>query len=501
MRIADRAVVVVVVDIIFTTLAFITVCFRLFARVAVVQNVGSDDYYIIGSMISSIAYLTVVMMQIKAGLGRHLMSEDEVVGFLYALWATIWIYSLALMFVKMSITVQCYRVFRTPRMQKFFKIYFVLVVIYGLWTVFGTFFTCWPVNLWWEMVRRERAPKGVCMDKNIITFTNAGINIASDLVLAIIPIPLLWKLQIPKKQKLVLTSLFGMGMFASVMSIVRLSSLQQIGAAPAEEQSVMGVSIAIWSCIEVNIAIMCASAPALKPLVIKVFPKMLLSDLYAKTKGAYDASKRYKLGGGHGGGKYGYGYGHGHGHGGDGKSLSEQSGGKRGTTHNRSAHRGSIGGSAMRSMSGSSNHRCRPGEIQVEHEIEMKSVPISEVLGGEDGGGGHGSNMPVQMNATGSEEDIPGRISPAGSERKLVWQDEFPYHESGQGQGGPVGMAMARGMPTERGMGVGMGVGMGMGMPMGHGKKVTTITTCVATSRQETSSRQEAREAKEREMV
>ncbi|KAK3498877.1 uncharacterized protein B0T23DRAFT_3424 [Neurospora hispaniola] len=480
MRIADRAVAVVVVDIIFTTLAFITVCFRLFTRVVLVQNVGSDDYYIVGSMISSIAYLTVVMMQIKAGLGRHLMSEDEVVGFLYALWATIWIYSLALMFVKMSITVQCYRVFRTPRMQKFFKIYFVLVVIYGLWTVFGTFFTCWPINLWWEMVRRERAPKGACMDKNIITFANAGINIASDLVLAIIPIPLLWKLQIPKKQKLVLTSLFGMGMFASVMSIVRLSSLQQIGAAPAEEQSVMGVSIAIWSCIEVNIAIMCASAPALKPLVIKVFPKMLLSDLYAKTKGAYDASKRSKLGGGGGhGGKYGHGHG-------DGKS-SEQSG-KR--THNRSAH--SIGGSAMRS---GSNHRCRPGEIQVEHEIEMKSVPISEVLG-EGGGGGHhhGSNMPLQMNATGSEEDIPGRISPAGSERKLVWQDEFPYHESGQGQGqgrgGPVGMA--RGLPER---------GMGMGMGLGHGKKVTTITTCVATSRQETSSRQEAREAKEREMV
>lgn len=77
------------------------------------------------------------------------------------------------------------------------------------------------------------------MDKNIITFANAGINIASDLVLAIIPIPLLWKLQIPKKQKFILTSLFGLGMFASVMSIVRLSSLQQIAVAPPEEQSGM----------------------------------------------------------------------------------------------------------------------------------------------------------------------------------------------------------------------------------------------------------------------
>ena len=37
---------------IFTTLAFITVCFRLFTRAVLVKNVGSDDYYIVGSMVS-----------------------------------------------------------------------------------------------------------------------------------------------------------------------------------------------------------------------------------------------------------------------------------------------------------------------------------------------------------------------------------------------------------------------------------------------------------------
>ena len=77
------------------------------------------------------------------------------------------------------------------------------------------------------------------MDKNIITFVNAGINILSDLVLAIVPIPLLWKLQIPKRQKLILTSLFGLGTFASLMSVVRLFSLKQIAESPDEEQSGM----------------------------------------------------------------------------------------------------------------------------------------------------------------------------------------------------------------------------------------------------------------------
>lgn len=45
------------VDIIFTTLAFITVCFRLFTRVVLVQNVGSDDYYIVGSMVSFLFFV------------------------------------------------------------------------------------------------------------------------------------------------------------------------------------------------------------------------------------------------------------------------------------------------------------------------------------------------------------------------------------------------------------------------------------------------------------
>lgn len=57
MWIADGAVAVVVVDITFTALAFITVCFRLFTRVVLVKNVGSDDYYIVGSMVSLLHFL------------------------------------------------------------------------------------------------------------------------------------------------------------------------------------------------------------------------------------------------------------------------------------------------------------------------------------------------------------------------------------------------------------------------------------------------------------
>lgn len=235
------------------------------------------------------------------------------------------------------------------------------------------------------------------------------------------------------------------------------------------KKTVMGVSIAIWSCIEVNIAIMCASAPALKPLVIKVFPKMLLSDLYAKTKGAYYASKS-KFGGS---GKHGD-----SGNKSAGGSTSESGNRSRTRTHTRSAH--SIGGSVMRSGNHSHGSHIRPGEIQVEHEIEMKSVPISEVLGHESAHHGHGGSG---INGGGSEEDmtVVGRISPAGSERNLMWSQDEPSGFYGPGQ--PQGMAM--GVP-------------GMGMGLGHAKKVTTITTCQATHG---ASSREQQQAREREMV
>lgn len=49
---------------------------------------------------------------------------------------------------------------------------------------------------------------------------------------------------------------------------------------------VKGVDIALWSGLEINVAIICASVPALKPLFVKTFPHLISS--FA------DSSKRSK---------------------------------------------------------------------------------------------------------------------------------------------------------------------------------------------------------------
>jgi hypothetical protein len=63
-------------------------------------------------------------------------------------------------------------------------------------------------------------------------------------------------------------------------------------------QSVEGVNAAIWSGIEINVAIACASLPALKPLISKILPG-LLSNLSSKNRSNMNALSENELSGSH----------------------------------------------------------------------------------------------------------------------------------------------------------------------------------------------------------
>ena len=143
------------------------------------------------------------------------------------------LYCFALTFCKLSITVQCYRIFRTSSIQLFLRIYFVILLIVGLWTILSSIFECWPIAVTWTV---DGSITGNCLDKSSVAFANAGINIVTDLMLVLIPLILLKKLQIAKTQKLILLGVFGLGFFASITSIIRLSAIYQIIYASIDEQ-------------------------------------------------------------------------------------------------------------------------------------------------------------------------------------------------------------------------------------------------------------------------
>lgn len=97
------------------------------------------------------------------------------------------------------------------------------------------------------------------------------MNIVTDLLVAIIPVPGLWGLHIPRRQKIALLGILTIGWFVCVVSIIRLHVLN-VFHRNQDDATYHSAPTAYWSAIEANLAIVCASLPALKPLVVKIVP-------------------------------------------------------------------------------------------------------------------------------------------------------------------------------------------------------------------------------------
>lgn len=131
---------------------------------------------------------------------------------------------------------------------------------------------------------------GTCTDIVTIYLSSAPVNIITDLAILFLPMPILTGMRLPRKQKLILVVTFSFGIFAAVVDIVRIGYLQsastirlsQISDNQAAQRndrvtdfSYYAALSFMWSCIEVNVGIMCACVPALKPLVSRFMPHLL----------------------------------------------------------------------------------------------------------------------------------------------------------------------------------------------------------------------------------
>lgn len=85
-----------------------------------------------------------------------------------------------------------------------------LVLIVGAYTgiFFSLLFACRPIAASWDPLLAGIAQ---CVNRGAIYITTAIIGIVTDVILLCLPIPTIWKLQMPLKQKIGLTGIFIIG--------------------------------------------------------------------------------------------------------------------------------------------------------------------------------------------------------------------------------------------------------------------------------------------------
>jgi hypothetical protein len=217
-----RGTVAVMVSAIFSGLSALFIILRCISRFFIVKAPGVEDYLIISSLVLSIG-LTVNIELRKStlhsstysdpserrnGLGRHAntVSAEENVRLLQLLYASIFIYNTGLFTCKGSIVYQYLRFFVERTFRRLAWALIAVIVVGALTFLLGTALTCMPVDKFWYVEK-----PGGCINKQAFWYSFSSFNLVTDFACLALPIPVLWKLQLPRRQKISLLFVFGLG--------------------------------------------------------------------------------------------------------------------------------------------------------------------------------------------------------------------------------------------------------------------------------------------------
>ncbi|KAF2766500.1 hypothetical protein EJ03DRAFT_353871 [Teratosphaeria nubilosa] len=268
--------------IVLTIISSVMVVSRIGTRVFIAHCFGIEDIFIIFAFIFAITLCVFTVIETLNGLGQHEYYLEYPYAWLMPLFHTIWTYYLAMFCTKFSILIQYNRILP----QKLFRATYIMMafcIAFVTWEFFSAIFTCVPVRKFWN----PQVYFGGCLSLNALWFTNAGINIMSDLIITILPLPVFKALELPRKQKLGLMGIFGLGGFVCVVSIIRLPALYE--GLQHNDRSYYYPGTAIWSMVEVNTGIVCSCLPTLRALVSRFWPKAFTTkELKSMTTNASD---------------------------------------------------------------------------------------------------------------------------------------------------------------------------------------------------------------------
>jgi len=275
----DRGQMILAVAITMLVLTMITVVIRLVTRWKLVggqKGIGWDDWLMIPAVMSLAAYTTGNILGVKhGGLGKHIYDSTmaEIIFLVKVTYILTVLYIMEAFFVKMSILIFYLRL--TGRaylgIRRTIIGMMVFVSVHTVAYVIGFSVVCGPSVHWNSTVHFT----GTCPNQNVFRNSFIGvssIHVITDFVILLLPIRIVWRLQVPLSRKFSLAALFGLGLVACIASIMRLVNTPKVSSDP--DFTWIAAPAFLWGQLEVSATIIAASAPGIRPLFNKSFRKL-----------------------------------------------------------------------------------------------------------------------------------------------------------------------------------------------------------------------------------
>ncbi|KAJ5559067.1 hypothetical protein N7535_009068 [Penicillium sp. DV-2018c] len=246
---------VIVMCVVFPILALLAVCLRFYVRFRTKRAPWGDDYAVLISVLLTAVYagLTIAQTRWGMGLSQAYFPPENIVPFSKIQYAGGPVYTLNLLAFKLALLMSYYRI---GGFVKSYRVTIVIaIVICAATQVVFTFIMsleCRPISKQWDVT-----VSGKCIE--VVSFYY-GTNLGFDVAIIILPLPVLWKLQLDRKQKYVLIGMFGLGFFVTIIQIIRIFSVKNLKTVTDSQ------GLILWSIVEVSLGAIITCIPTFSPL-------------------------------------------------------------------------------------------------------------------------------------------------------------------------------------------------------------------------------------------
>ncbi|EFY87032.1 putative L-fucose permease [Metarhizium acridum CQMa 102] len=272
-------------------LASVFVGARMICRYFIVRRVSWDDRVMILAWLIAFALSFSICYGATVGLGKHDddISDTDLPKLRRFEYVFSILYNPALMATKTAILIFYLRLAKNTQTVLRYASWATLAVVNvaGIVLTFMNIFQCNPVAAAWKTTTDDGPTQCIPLLTEFICA--APVNIVTDLAILALPIPVLTGMRLPSRQKTILVITFTLGIFVTIVDVVRIYYLQKaITDVPTgltsdpnsrfggQQDFAWNASLSfMWSAVEVNIAMTCACIPTLKPLILKLLPAML----------------------------------------------------------------------------------------------------------------------------------------------------------------------------------------------------------------------------------
>ncbi|KLU92854.1 hypothetical protein MAPG_11736 [Magnaporthiopsis poae ATCC 64411] len=189
-----------VVNVVFTALRFYT-------RATILKAIGKDDWAILIATILSIVYSIALFYEVKYGMGRHAenVTMAETIEQLKFLMLGIASYNAGMNVAKLGFLFQYRRIFQDKFVRTVCFWFIVYVCFWAVLQLTLLFLACFPLSI----VVPTMA--GKCLDTLPVWYSSSVMSMVTDIFIFCIPLPSVWKLQLPTRQRVLVMGIFCLG--------------------------------------------------------------------------------------------------------------------------------------------------------------------------------------------------------------------------------------------------------------------------------------------------